>query len=100
MTDPSGRLTVTLSALPPAEVLEPLWRELEQRSDASFFQTWHWIGTWLGCLHPGMAAELLRVERPGAVVGLGIVIRRTVRPARMVAGAPAVPEHHRRSSPR
>ena len=79
MTEPSGRLTVTLSALPPAEVLEPLWRELEQRSDASFFQTWHWIGTWLGCLHPGMAAELLRVERPGAVVGLGIVIRRTVR---------------------
>jgi CelD/BcsL family acetyltransferase involved in cellulose biosynthesis len=72
-------LTAILSALPGTALLEPLWRELEQRADASFFQSWHWIGTWLDCLHPGVAAELLRVERDGVVVGLGILVRRAVR---------------------
>jgi CelD/BcsL family acetyltransferase involved in cellulose biosynthesis len=76
---PSVELTTTLSAVPAAKSLEPLWRELEQRADASFFQSWHWVGTWLDCLHAGVGAELLRVERAGTVIGLGILVRRTVR---------------------
>ena len=78
MLGPSGKLAASLSALPGTALLEPLWRELEQRADASFFQSWHWIGTWLDCLHAGTAAEMLRVEREGAVVGLGILVPRTV----------------------
>jgi len=75
----SGALTATLSAIPAAEEVEPLWRGLERRADASFFQTWHWIGTWLDCLQPGSGAELLRVEREGTVIGLGILVPRPLR---------------------
>jgi CelD/BcsL family acetyltransferase involved in cellulose biosynthesis len=59
-------------------VLGLLWCELERRAEASFFQSWHWIGTWLDCLHPAVGAGFLRVEREGAVVGLGILVPRTV----------------------
>jgi hypothetical protein len=31
------------------------------------------------CLHPAVGAELLRVERAGTVIGLGILVRRVVR---------------------
>jgi CelD/BcsL family acetyltransferase involved in cellulose biosynthesis len=29
------------------QAIEPVWRDLESRSDGSFFLSWHWIGTWL-----------------------------------------------------
>jgi len=70
---------VTLSAVPDQGELEPLWRGLERRAEASFFQSWHWIGTWLECLQPEAGAELLRVEREGTLIGLGVLVRRTVR---------------------
>ena len=71
-------LSVTLTALPAIAELEPLWLALESRADASFFQSWLWIGTWLECLPTYVAATLLRVERAGSVLGLGILVPRSL----------------------
>ncbi len=69
---------MVVSALPPAVALEPMWRDLETRSDSSFFLTWHWIGTWIESLPAASGARLLRVERAGQAAGLGILVPRTV----------------------
>jgi CelD/BcsL family acetyltransferase involved in cellulose biosynthesis len=50
------------------------WRELEARSDSSFFQSWCWIGTWLSTLPPRFGPRVLRITRSGQLVGLGILI--------------------------
>ena len=57
------------------------WRALEPRADASFFQSW----TWVGCLASERFGDawLLRVEQAGALVGLALLNhtrRRTRRP--------------------
>ena len=78
MTAHSEILRVTLTALPAIAELEPLWLALESRADASFFQSWLWIGTWLECLPTYVAATLLRVERAGSVLGLGILVPRSL----------------------
>ena len=50
------------------------WQELELRSDASFFQSWCWIGTWLETLPPRFKPRVLRVTRAGQLAGLGILL--------------------------
>ena len=71
-------LNVTLTLLSSSCMLElePLWRGLESRADASFFQSWLWIGTWLESLPPRVEAMLLRVDRGDEVLALGILVRR------------------------
>jgi len=78
MLETSAKMSATLSALPDNAWLEPIWRGLEERADASFFQSWYWIGTWLDCLPSDIAPELLRVDREGVVVGLAVIVPRTV----------------------
>lgn len=73
-TIPSGILRVAVTALPAIAALEPLWLGLEALADASFFQSWLWIGTWLECLPPNVIAHLLRVECADTVVALGILV--------------------------
>ena len=47
------------------------WRDLELRSSASFFLTWHWISSWLRtCDRP---VYLLRVSTRGRCVGLALL---------------------------
>ena len=50
------------------------WRALECRANPSFFQSW----TWVGCLAAERFTDpvLLRAERHGSVVGLGLFNRR------------------------
>lgn len=66
-------LTVSLQppSAPPA--LEAAWRSLEARADLSFFRSW----TWTGCLYAERFPRplLLRAERDGAVVALGLFNR-------------------------
>jgi CelD/BcsL family acetyltransferase involved in cellulose biosynthesis len=50
------------------------WRTLEERSNASFFQSWSWIGTWLKTLPTGIAPLVARCESPDKLVALGIVV--------------------------
>jgi len=66
-------LKVALQAPPAPAVLEATWRELEERADLSFFQSW----TWTGCLFAERFTHplLLHAERGGAVVALGLFQR-------------------------
>ena len=75
----SGRLSATLGDLPPLAALEPLWKDLERRASASFFLSWHWMGTWLHWLPPEAAVQMLQVEHGGVVVGLAFLARRVLR---------------------
>jgi len=62
--------------LPSLGQLEKDWRELEARSDASFFTSWSWIGCWLSCLPSHIHPKLLRVTRGNEIVGLGLLVSR------------------------
>lgn len=50
------------------EALAPLWRDLEQRGNASFFNSWYWIGSWLACIE--QQPMVLIVYRGTQIVGL------------------------------
>jgi len=65
--------TVTASdeALPPLDALEPRWRALEARADASFFLSWTWIGSWLRAT--GARPDLVSVRsEEGEEIGLAL----------------------------
>ena len=74
-----GRVTAALRPLPPLEALESSWKDLERRARASFFLSWHWIGTWLECLPAHVRTQLLQLEHDGRVIGLAILGRRGLR---------------------
>jgi CelD/BcsL family acetyltransferase involved in cellulose biosynthesis len=48
------------------------WRDLEQRSSCSFFQSWTWIGTWLSQLPNSVELYLLEVVDGDRVIGLAV----------------------------
>jgi CelD/BcsL family acetyltransferase involved in cellulose biosynthesis len=75
----SGRLGATLRDLPPLGTLEPMWKDLERRARASFFLSWHWMGTWLNWLPAEVELQMLQVEHGGVVVGLAFLARRVLR---------------------
>ncbi len=50
------------------------WQELEARGQASFFQSWCWIGTWLTTLPSSFKPKALRISQAGRLAGLGILI--------------------------
>jgi len=62
----------------PGSALEPVWRDLESRSDCSFFLSWDWIGCWLDEID---ARPILVEGRAGdAVVVLGVFCPGAARP--------------------
>ena len=64
-------LDVELQVLPDFSTLEADWRDLEERSDRSFFLTWTWIGTWLETF--ANSPWVVRVcDSTGRVIGLGV----------------------------
>jgi CelD/BcsL family acetyltransferase involved in cellulose biosynthesis len=67
-------LTVTLSGVADWQALGEQWRDMEARADASFFQSW----TWIGCLGPERYSDpvLLQARRDGRAVVLGLFNRR------------------------
>ena len=67
---------VALSPLPGLAQLRSLWLELEARADASYFQSWAWIGTWLRLICPLRIPRLLTIECDGRLVGLGVMTER------------------------
>ncbi len=74
--EPLGSLHVSLRPTASPGELEDLWLDLERRSDCSFFQSWAWIGCWLGRLPGGLAPRVLTVSCGQDVVGLGVLIAR------------------------
>jgi CelD/BcsL family acetyltransferase involved in cellulose biosynthesis len=79
-----GEVSAELVPLPPLPQVEAQWRALQEASDHSFFQSWGWIGCWLGLLPDDVKPLLLRVRRGREVVGLGIVGERTIRRYRLI----------------
>ena len=79
MTAATRSLRVTLERLPPLAEVERDWRDLEGRSDRSFFMSWSWMGAWLGVLPSHVRPELLRVESQGRIVALGVLVGRLIR---------------------
>jgi CelD/BcsL family acetyltransferase involved in cellulose biosynthesis len=70
---------VDLRPLPDLVPLSLRWRDLEQRADPSFFQSWTWIGSWLKALPNISGLRLLSLESGGRVVGLGLLGRCRLR---------------------
>ena len=70
-----------VASLTPLTNIGPLgqnWRQLEQRSSCSFFQSWTWIGTWLSCLPRPVELYLLEVVDGDQVIGLAVFGARTL----------------------
>jgi len=64
---------VKIGGLPKISKLEHLWNDLECRSRGGFFVSWSWIGVWLENLPQGWPLRLIRAEKDGRIVGLGIL---------------------------
>ncbi|MDV7102912.1 GNAT family N-acetyltransferase [Vibrio sp. TH_r3] len=57
---------------PDRQWLEKAWIELEQDTQASFFLSWLWIGTWLDTFVENFT--VIEARRNGKTVGLGILV--------------------------
>jgi hypothetical protein len=75
----TANMAVTLEGLPPLELLEQQWRDLESRAKGTFFNSWSWIGAWLKTYAIEATtyrqAKLLVGRRSEVVVALGVVCR-------------------------
>jgi CelD/BcsL family acetyltransferase involved in cellulose biosynthesis len=67
-------IQVRQTPLPGHAELGELWRGLEDRVAASFFQSWSWVGCLFEERYPDPV--LLRAERDGVLVGLALYNRR------------------------
>ncbi len=78
-TAPAGTIQVQLTRCPELAELAGDWLALEAASEASFFTSWSWIGSWLACLPPGQAPELLSARSNGELVGMALLGRHRAR---------------------
>jgi CelD/BcsL family acetyltransferase involved in cellulose biosynthesis len=70
----AGAVRVRLEPVVEIDRLGEAWRALEPRSDASFFQSWGWIGCWLRHLGPDRQPLATIATRDDRVVGLGVLV--------------------------
>ena len=71
-----GRLMVTvLAPSVSADELSEIWLELEQRSEASFFQSWGWIGTWYRSLPDTVERIVFQAHHAGRLVAMGVLAK-------------------------
>ncbi len=76
---------VSLTPIGEIDALEPLWLDLQSRSDSSWFTSWGWIGCWLRQLPARCTPHVLKVNGPAGIVGLGLLNRRIVRRGQIIA---------------
>jgi CelD/BcsL family acetyltransferase involved in cellulose biosynthesis len=81
----AGGIRVRLEPLADRERLGEVWRALEPKSDASFFQSWGWIGSWLSHVPPDGQPRAAIATKSGEVVGLGVFVPCRERARRIVA---------------
>jgi CelD/BcsL family acetyltransferase involved in cellulose biosynthesis len=65
------RLEIEIGPAPSPSALEPEWRALLARSNASFFLSWPWIATWLERHAP--TVRLARIAHEGRTVALALL---------------------------
>ncbi|HYM32600.1 MAG TPA: GNAT family N-acetyltransferase [Candidatus Cybelea sp.] len=70
-------LAITIGEAPGLAQLEPVWRDLADRSNGSFYLSWHWIGPWL--THIARRPLLLKATAGGQVVALALLFAFTER---------------------
>ncbi len=58
--------------------VEPLWRGLEARADASYFLSWSWIENWLACLPRALRPQLAVLFDAGEPAAAAFVASRRV----------------------
>lgn len=68
-----GSWHIRLSSLEDLATVEQKWIDLESRSECSFFQSWGWIGSWIGALPPRLRPRFLEVSLDGRFVGLALL---------------------------
>ena len=73
-----GALEVSLSPAPNLATLEKVWRDVEAVSEARYFVSWGWIGTWLATLPADVRPDLVTVRQGGRTVALGLLCRKRV----------------------
>ncbi|HSI23378.1 MAG TPA: hydrolase 1, exosortase A system-associated [Methylophilaceae bacterium] len=56
----------------PDEALQAAWTALEARSDASIFQSWSWMKSWLEALPDAIAIYRLNIWNGEELVGIGL----------------------------
>jgi CelD/BcsL family acetyltransferase involved in cellulose biosynthesis len=78
------RITASFTRLSAIGALGDKWRELEQRSSCSFFQSWTWVGAWLSCLPSSVELYLLEVVDGERAIGLAVFGARTLVRRRFV----------------
>ena len=67
-----SEIVASLSRLTNICPLGQRWRDLEERSSCSFFQSWTWIGTWLASLPKSVELYQLEVVEGDRVIGLAV----------------------------
>ena len=67
--------SVSLAPLDDRDALAQEWRTLEQAANASFFLTWHWVGTLLETAAGSDAPQVLRVRSGNTLRGLALLWR-------------------------
>ena len=55
------------------DVCSESWKQLERKSDCSFFLSWSWIGTWLRLLNREVIQITILDKKE--IVGLGILVK-------------------------
>jgi CelD/BcsL family acetyltransferase involved in cellulose biosynthesis len=68
---------ITIEPVVQSALLEPIWCDLQSRSEASFFLSWDWIGTWLRVL--GKDAYVVKRHHAGKVVALGLISQAKIK---------------------
>ena len=74
-----SQLTFILEPAREVRWLASAWRDLEQDSDASFFLSWAWIGTWLAEFPEQVGPLCLSARQGQNLVGLGLLTPLRVR---------------------
>jgi len=72
-------LQYSLSRLTAIAALEMRWRDLEERSDPSFFQSWGWLGTWLSLLPADSETHIFEARLAAQPVCLAILVKKRRR---------------------
>lgn len=75
----NGAWNFTLRDLDAPEALRDAWLDLQGRAEHSFFQSWAWVGTWLGTISDDASPGLIEATYDGRTVALSVLGRHQAR---------------------
>ncbi len=80
----TNTITVRMAEISARDELAGMWCDLEPSCDASFFQSWGWIGAWLRSLPVSTPLRGIIAETDGELTGLAVLARATVTRHRLL----------------